>query len=108
VDYQPKWLGWRSLGLSPDTIGAESTVREEFMKRFFNSVITSLSASTLAVALGSLAAYGLSRFSYKFGFMRNPTSRSSFCRSSSCPRLSLALPFLVLYGSWRCSIRASA
>jgi multiple sugar transport system permease protein len=71
VDYRPAWLGWRSLGLSPETIGAESTVREQFMQRFFNSVITSLSASTLAVALGSLAAYGLSRFSFKFGFMRN-------------------------------------
>ena len=26
-DFTPKWLGWRSLGLSPDTIGNESTVR---------------------------------------------------------------------------------
>ena len=67
VDYQPAWLGWRSLGLSPDTIGAESTVRAEFLKRFINSTITALASSTLAVVLGSLAAYGLSRFSYKFG-----------------------------------------
>ena len=35
VDYTPAWLGWRSLGLSPDTIGAESTVRDEFLKRAF-------------------------------------------------------------------------
>ncbi len=34
VDFTPKWLGWRSLGLSPETIGIESTVREEFLKRF--------------------------------------------------------------------------
>ncbi len=27
-DYTPKWLGWKSLGLSPATIGLESTVRE--------------------------------------------------------------------------------
>ena len=26
VDFTPKWLGWRSLGLSPETIGIESTV----------------------------------------------------------------------------------
>ena len=38
VDFTPKWLGWRSLGLSPETIGIESTVREEFLKRFWNSV----------------------------------------------------------------------
>ena len=56
VDYTPKWLGWKSLGLSPDTIGAESTVRDEFMKRFTNSAITSVISSVLAVMLGSLAA----------------------------------------------------
>ena len=60
VDFEPQWLGLRSLGLSPETIFAESTVRAEFMKRFWNSTIVSLSASTLAVLLGSCAAYGLS------------------------------------------------
>jgi multiple sugar transport system permease protein len=82
VDYAPKWIGLRSLGLSPETIFAESTVRAEFMKRFWNSTIIALTASTLAVLLGSCAAYGLSRFTYRFGFMRNSaTSRSSSCRS---------------------------
>ena len=97
VDYTPAWLGWRSLGLSPDTIGAESTVRDEFMKRFLNSVITSLASSTLAVALGSLAAYGLSRFSYKFGYMRNSDISFFFLSQLILPPVVLALPFLVLY-----------
>ena len=43
VDFQPKMLGLRSLGLSPETIFNESTVREEFLKRFWNSTIVSLS-----------------------------------------------------------------
>ncbi|WP_394691866.1 carbohydrate ABC transporter permease [Hoeflea sp.] len=98
-DFQPKWLGWKSLGLSPDTINAESTVREEFLKRFFNSVITSLSASALAVFLGSLAAYGLSRFSYRFGFMRNSDISFFFLSQLILPPVVLALPFLVLYKS---------
>ncbi|MCY0093778.1 carbohydrate ABC transporter permease [Hoeflea ulvae] len=98
-DYQPKWLGWRSLGFSPDTIWAESTVREEFVKRFYNSVITSLSASALAVFLGSLAAYGLSRFSYRFGFMRNSDISFFFLSQLILPPVVLALPFLVLYKS---------
>ena len=42
-------------------IGAESTVRDEFMKRFFNSAIASVVSSSLAVILGSLAAYPLAR-----------------------------------------------
>lgn len=99
VDYTPAWLGWRSLGLSPDTIGTESTVRAEFVKRFVNSTVISLSASALAVVLGSLAAYGLSRFSYRFGPMRNPDISFFFLSQLILPPVVLALPFLVLYKS---------
>jgi multiple sugar transport system permease protein len=97
VDFAPKWIGWKSLGLSPDTIGSESTVRDEFFKRFMNSTIISLSASALAVLLGSLAAYGLSRFSYRFGFMRNSDISFFFLSQLILPPVVLALPFLVLY-----------
>ncbi len=97
VDYWPRWRGWKSLGLSPDTLFNTSTVREEFLKRFFNSVIISSAASALAVALGSLAAYGLSRFSYKFGFMRNSDISFFFLSQLILPPVVLALPFLVLY-----------
>lgn len=97
VDYTPKWLGWRSLGLSPDTIGTESTVRAEFMKRFVNSSIVSLTSSALAVALGSLAAYGLSRFSYRFAWMKNSDISFFFLSQLILPPVVLALPFLVLY-----------
>jgi multiple sugar transport system permease protein len=97
VDYTPKWLGWKSLGLSPDTIQTESTVRDEFMKRFMNSLVTSVSASVLAVILGSLAAYGLSRFSYKFAWMRNGDISFFFLSQLILPPVVLALPFLVLY-----------
>lgn len=97
IDYTPAWLGWRSLGLSPETILTESTVREQFLQRFFNSIITSLSASFLAVTLGSLAAYGLSRFSFKFGFMRNQDISFFFLSQLILPPVVLALPFLVLY-----------
>ena len=97
VDYTPAWLGWRSLGLSPDTIGAESTVRDEFLKRFFTSTVTAISSSSIAVVLGSLAAYGLSRFSYKFGFMRNSDISFFFLSQLILPPVVLALPFLVLY-----------
>ena len=97
VDYQPKWLGWRSLGLSPDTIGSESTVRAEFLKRFANSAISALASSSLAVILGSLAAYGLSRFSYRFGPMKNSDISFFFLSQLILPPVVLALPFLVLY-----------
>ena len=97
VDFQPDWKGWRSLGLSPDTIFATSTVREEFLKRFANSAIASIGASVLAVVIGSLAAYGLTRFPYKFGPLRNKDISFFFLSQLILPPVVLALPFLVLY-----------
>ena len=97
VDFMPDWKGWRSLGLSPDTIFETSTVREEFFKRFENSIIASLSASALAVLIGSCAAYGLSRFTYKFGWMRNKDISFFFLSQLILPPVVLAMPFLVLY-----------
>lgn len=96
-DFQPQWRGWKSLGLSPDTLWNESTVRAEFLKRFTNSLILALSSSLLAVVLGSMAAYGLSRFRYRFGFMRNPDILFFFLSQLILPPVVLALPFLVLY-----------
>ena len=96
-DYDPKWLGWRSLGLSPDALEAVSTVRQEFVKRFANSAIAALASSTLALVLGTCAAYGLSRFRYRFGPMRNPDISFFFLSQLILPPVVLALPFLVLY-----------
>ena len=97
LDFQPDWKGWRSIGLSPDTILRTSNPRDEFVSRFENSVITSVGASLLALVLGSLAAYGLSRFRYKFGWMRNDDILFFFMSQLILPPVVLALPFLVLY-----------
>ena len=97
IDFEPSWIGWRSLGLSPETILQTSTVREELLKRFWNSAVCSVFASTFAVILGSLAAYGLSRFSYRFLFMRNSDISFFFLSQLILPPVVLAMPFLVLY-----------
>ena len=96
-DYKPKWLGLRSLGLSPNTIFTESTVREEFLKRFWNSTIIAVCSSSIGVMVGSSTAYGLSRFKYRFGFMRNSDISFFFLSQLILPPVVLALPFLVLY-----------
>jgi multiple sugar transport system permease protein len=97
VDFSPSWKGWQSLGLSPDTIFQTSNVREEFLKKFINSVICSIGASMVAVMIGSFAAYGLSRFDYKFGPWRNKDISFFFVSQLILPPVVLALPFLVLY-----------
>jgi multiple sugar transport system permease protein len=97
--FSPSWRGWQSLGLSPDTIFGVSTVRDEFVKRVVNSTSISVGASLLALVLGSLAAYGLSRFDYKFTYMKNSDISFFFLSQLILPPVVLALPFLVLYKS---------
>lgn len=98
-DFTPRWKGWESIGISPRLLGEVSTVRDEFFKRFWNSAIVSITSSLLAVVLGSLAAYGLSRFNYRFGFMKNSDISFFFLSQMILPPVVLALPFLVLYKS---------
>lgn len=74
-----------------------STAQSAFVNRFVNSIITSVGASALALILGSLAAYGLSRFRYKFAWMRNDEILFFFMSQLILPPVVLALPFLVLY-----------
>ena len=97
--FEPKWRGWESLGLSPDRLFSVSTVRDEFLKRLTNSAVISVGASAVAIVLGSLAAYGLSRFEYRFTFMRNADISFFFLSQLILPPVVLALPFLVLYKS---------
>jgi multiple sugar transport system permease protein len=97
VDFEPDWRGWRSLGLSPDMFERTSTVRDEFVRRFTNSIIVSVGASSLAIIIGSLAAYGLSRFDYKWGIWRNRDISFFFLSQLILPPVVLAMPFLVLY-----------
>ena len=95
--FQPNWKGWRSLGLSPDTIFQTSTVREEFLLRFRNSILVSTGGSLLAIVIGALAAYGLSRFHYKFGPWRNKDISFFFLSQLILPPVVMAMPFLVLF-----------
>jgi multiple sugar transport system permease protein len=97
VDFKPAWLGLRAIGLSPDTIFTESTPRAEFIKRFWNSIQASIGASLLALVLGSTAAYGLSRFSYKWKIWKNRDISFFFLSQLILPPVVLAMPFLVLY-----------
>lgn len=97
LTFQPSWMGWRAWGLSPETIFGISPPRDQLISRLINSAIVALGASLLALVLGSCAAYGLSRFRYKFGPMKNKDLMFFFISQLILPPVVLALPFLVLY-----------
>jgi multiple sugar transport system permease protein len=97
LQYEPGWLGLRAIGLSPDTIFNPSTPREEFLKRFWNSIQASFGGASLALTVGSLAAYGLSRFNYRWMIWKNNDISFFFLSQLILPPVVLAMPFLVLY-----------
>ena len=97
LQYQPGWLGLRAIGLSPDTIFEISTPRAEFIKRFWNSIIASVGGASLALVLGATAAYGLSRFQYRYKIWKNADISFFFLSQLILPPVVLAMPFIVLY-----------
>jgi len=97
LQFQPIWKGWQSIGLSPSTIGEPSSTRDQFFKYASNTVSISFSAALLAAVIGSLAAYGLSRFNYRLGPWRNKDISFWFLSQLILPPVAIALPLLVLY-----------
>jgi multiple sugar transport system permease protein len=90
VDFQPDNKGWFPLLY-------EAGARSSFLKHFQNSLIVSLLAALLAVILGSLAAYGLSRYRYKYGPYDNGQIRNFFLAQLILPPAALALPVLLMF-----------
>ena len=97
VDFKPDWQGWRSLGLSPDTIfgdldGARGV--PEALHQQPDRV-----ARRLGPRGGHRRARRLraARFPYRFAWMRNKDISFFFLSQLILPPVVLAMPFLVLY-----------
>jgi multiple sugar transport system permease protein len=79
VDYEPSLAAWQGLfgsgGGSIDIAGP-----------FVSSMVVTLSASLASLVLGTLAAYGLSRFSYKAGPVGNNDLTFFFVSQRIMPR----------------------
>ncbi|MCO5222272.1 MAG: carbohydrate ABC transporter permease [Thermomicrobiales bacterium] len=88
-DYEPTSLGWDAV-----TQGSQGEI---FVRNFKNSLIISLSSSTLAVILGAMAGYGLARFNYKFGPFRNKDISFWFLSQLILPPVAIIMPLLILY-----------
>ena len=90
VDFQPDNKGWFPLLY-------EAGARASFLKHFQNTLFVSLLAALLAVILGSLAAYGLSRYQYQYGPYDNTQIRNFFLAQLILPPAAIALPILLMF-----------
>ncbi len=62
IDFKPTLWAWRKM---------LTIERDMILRPLINSVIIATISSLFAMVFGSMAAYGLTRFQYKFAFWRN-------------------------------------
>ena len=88
LQYEPSLNGWRSL------LGGAGGI--DIVRPYVDSLIVTGSASLISLVLGTLAAYGLSRFDYRLGFVRNGDIVFFFVSQRIMPPIVLAIPFFLM------------
>ena len=92
VDFEPSLEGWRVLLRSPAQGGVN------IVEPYFNSIAVTCSASFISIFLGTLAAYALSRFTFKAGFIENSDITFFFISQRIMPPIVLSIPFFIMLG----------
>ena len=92
VDFEPSREGWRVLLRSPAQGGVN------IVEPYFNSIAVTCSASFISIFLGTLAAYALSRFTFKAGFIKNSDITFFFISQRIMPPIVLSIPFFIMLG----------
>lgn len=88
VQYQPSLAGWQAL------FGGSSGI--DIVGPYANSIVVTLAGSVISLVLGTLAAYGLSRFSYRAGIVKNGDIIFFFISQRIMPPIVLAIPFFLM------------
>ena len=92
VDFEPSLEGWKVLLRSPAQGGVN------IVEPYFNSIAVTCSASFISIFLGTLAAYALSRFTFKAGFIKNSDITFFFISQRIMPPIVLSIPFFIMLG----------
>ncbi|HEY3081187.1 MAG TPA: carbohydrate ABC transporter permease [Chloroflexota bacterium] len=88
IDFEPNLDAWRYLLVD---------IRSQVVKPFLNSIIVANASAALALFIGGAAAYGLTRFSYRFLIWRNNDIALWFLSQRVVPPVVVLVPFLVMY-----------
>ena len=89
LQYKPSLDGWGVLFRR----GGQGI---DIVQPFLASLTVTLSASAISLVLGTLAAYGLSRFAYKAGPIKNADITFFFISQRIMPPIVLSIPFFLM------------
>ena len=92
VDFEPTLEGWRVLLRSPAQGGVN------IVEPYINSIFVTCLASFISILLGTLAAYALSRYTFKAWFIKNDDITFFFISQRIMPPVVLAIPFFIMLG----------
>ena len=92
LQFEPTLEGWRVLWRTPAKGGVD------IVEPYLNSIIVTCSASLISILLGTLAAYALSRFTFKAGFIKNNDITFFFISPRIMPPVVLSIPFFIMLG----------
>ncbi len=88
LQYEPSLQGWRTL------FGGAGGI--DIVGPYIDSIIVTLSATAISIVLGTLAAYGLSRYDYRMGFVKNSDIVFFFISQRIMPPIVLSIPFFLM------------
>ncbi|MFH1932484.1 MAG: carbohydrate ABC transporter permease [Pseudomonadota bacterium] len=94
VDFEPSLEGWRIL-FSADTEGVN------IAGPYISSLIVTVVSSLVSLTLGTLAAYGLSRFTFRAGPLGNTDITFFFISQRIITPVVLAIPYFLLLKMFR-------
>lgn len=88
VDFEPSLDGWKVLFRATEGVN--------IMGPYLSSLLVTIVSSILSLALGTLSAYGLSRFSFRAGPIRNADITFFFISQRIITPVVLAIPYFLL------------
>ena len=91
VDFKPTLDAWKFLLTGPTS--------RQVIRSWTNSAILAIGSAALAVALGALAGYGLTRFRYRVPGLgwRNDNIAFWIISQRMLPPVVVILPFMIMY-----------
>ena len=89
IDFDPVTLGWDDI--------FQSGQRDRFLTAMRNSFVCAVGSGLLSLVLGSMAGYGLSRFTYRVGIWRNRDISFFFLSQLILPPAAVILPLYILF-----------